>query len=98
MPGYLIVHGSVTDPEGYEEYKSQASKVVAEYGGRYLVRGGASELAEGDWQPRFVVVEFPSYQAALDFYHSPEYQEAAKIRQRCSVSSLAIVDGLPVSG
>lgn len=95
MPGYLILHGQVTDPEGYEEYKAIASTLIAEHSGRYLVRGGASELAEGDWQPRFVIVEFPSYQTALDFYHSAEYQDAAKIRQRCSISSLAIVDGLP---
>ncbi|GAA5111854.1 DUF1330 domain-containing protein [Pseudonocardia adelaidensis] len=95
MPGYLILHGDVTDPDGYEEYKAKAQPVLAAHGGRYLVRGGGSTAVEGEWLPRFVVVEFPSYEAALAFYRSPEYQEAAEIRKRCSTSAVAIVEGLP---
>jgi uncharacterized protein (DUF1330 family) len=49
---------------------------------------------EGEWLPRSVVVEFPSYDAALAFYHSPEYQQLAEIRKRCSTSAVAIVEGL----
>jgi uncharacterized protein (DUF1330 family) len=95
LPGYLILHGEVTDPDGYEEYKAKAQGVIAAHGGRYLHRGGASTRLEGEWLPRFVVVEFPSYEAALAFYHSPEYQEVAEIRKRCSTSAVAIVEGLP---
>jgi uncharacterized protein (DUF1330 family) len=94
VPGYLILHGEVTDPDGYEEYKAGATPVLAEYGGRYLARGGAATPVEGEWLPRFVVVEFPSYDAAIAFYHSPEYQRLAEIRRRCSTSAVAIVEGL----
>jgi uncharacterized protein (DUF1330 family) len=93
MPGYLILHGEVTDPEGYEEYKTSAAKVIADHGGRYLVRGGSATPLEGEWLPRLVVVEFPSYDAALAFYHSPEYQCLVPIRQRYSTSAVAIADG-----
>lgn len=95
MPGYVVVNVEVTDPQGYEEYKSLASALIAEHGGRYLARGGEAAAVEGDWLPRFVVVEFPSYEAAQRFYHSPGYRAAAAVRQRCSRSSVAIVDGAP---
>jgi uncharacterized protein (DUF1330 family) len=94
VPGYIIVHGEVTDPEGYEEYKAGGQRLVAEYGGRYLVRGGEATRPEGDWLPRFVVVEFPTYDTALAFYHSPEYQRLAEIRKRCSRSAVAILEGV----
>jgi uncharacterized protein (DUF1330 family) len=94
MPGYLILHGEVTDPDGYEEYKQGAQRLIAEHGGRYLGRGGAATPLEGDWLPRFVIVEFPSYDAALAFYHSPDYQRLAEIRKRCSTSAVAILEGL----
>jgi uncharacterized protein (DUF1330 family) len=97
MPGYLILHGEVTDPDGYEEYKEKAQPIIAEHGGRYLVRGGEATPVEGEWLPRFVVVEFPSYEAALTFYRSPEYQEVAQIRKRYSTSAVAIVEGLPTA-
>jgi uncharacterized protein (DUF1330 family) len=95
VAGYLILHGEVTDPDGYEEYKEKAQVILAEHGARYLARGGGATPVEGEWLPRFVVVEFPSYEAALAFYHSPEYQEVAEIRKRCSKSAVAIVEGLP---
>jgi uncharacterized protein (DUF1330 family) len=94
VAGYIILNGEVTDPEGYEEYKAGATQLVAEYGGRYLARGGTTTPVEGDWLPRIAVVEFPSYETALAFYHSPEYQRVAEIRKRCSKSAVAIVEGL----
>jgi uncharacterized protein (DUF1330 family) len=93
VPGYLILNNVVTDPEGYEAYKAGAERLIADHGGRYLVRWGPSTVMEGDWPARFVVVEFPSYEAALAFYRSPEYAELAEIRKHCSTSSLVIVDG-----
>jgi uncharacterized protein (DUF1330 family) len=97
VPGYIILHGEVTDPEGYEEYKAGATRLVAEHGGRYLTRGGANTPVEGEWLPRIAMVEFPSYDAALAFYHSPEYQRLAEIRKRCSTSAVAIVEGVPAA-
>jgi uncharacterized protein (DUF1330 family) len=94
VPGYIIFHAEVSDPEGYEEYKAGATPLVAAHGGRYLARGGAATPVEGDWLPRMAVVEFPSYDAALAFYHSPEYQRLAEIRKRYSTAAVAIVEGL----
>lgn len=95
MPAYLVHNGTLTDPEGYEEYKSRAEKIVAAHGGRYVARGGASEVMEGDWMERFVLVEFPTYAEAREFYYSSEYQALSVISDRTSISSTAIVDGIP---
>src|SRR5215469_11356416 len=65
MPGYVFMHADVTDPEGYEEFKSLAAAAIADHGGRYLVRGGAVQPLEGEWRSRVVLVEFPTYAAAL---------------------------------
>ena len=64
--GYLIVEAKVSDPEAYEIYKSLAQAAIAQYGGRYLVRGGAVEILEGNWTklPRLVIVEFESVEQA----------------------------------
>jgi uncharacterized protein (DUF1330 family) len=97
VSGYLILNGEVTDPDAYEEYKSGAQQVVAEHGGRFLARGGAATAVEGEWLPRVVVVEFPSYDAALTFYRSPEYQRLVEIRKACSTASVVIVEGAPAS-
>ena len=56
MPAYIIVEIDVTDPVGYEEYKKRAGATVAQYGGKYIVRGGACETLEGDWKPKRIVV------------------------------------------
>ncbi|MHA6627792.1 DUF1330 domain-containing protein [Pseudonocardia sichuanensis] len=95
MSGYVILNGEVTDPDAYEEYKAGAQQVVAEHGGRFLARGGAATVVEGEWLPRVVVVEFPSYDAALAFYRSPEYQRLVEIREACSTASVVIVEGAP---
>ena len=79
MPGYVIVEIDITDPSGYEEYKNQAGSTVAAYGGKYIVRGGATETLEGDWKPkRLVVLEFESVQRAKDWWNSQEYRELKK--------------------
>ena len=91
--GYWMVHVTVTDPENYAEYVRLDTPVVEEYGGTFLVRGGTSETPEAPQKDRHVVVEFPSYQAALDCYHSEAYQAAAKIRLANSDSDIVIVEG-----
>jgi uncharacterized protein (DUF1330 family) len=68
MPAYLIVDCEVTDPERYEVYKQLAPPAIAKYGGRYLVRGGATTILEGSWQPnRVVVLEFRTKKRRSDF-------------------------------
>lgn len=94
MPkGYWMVHVTVTNPEKYAEYVRLDTPVVERFGGSFLVRGGTSEAPEAAQKDRHVVVEFPSYQAALDCYHSEDYQAAAKIRLAHSDSDIVIVEG-----
>lgn len=93
--GYWIGHVDVLVPDAYLEYAKLAKVAVEAYGGDYLVRAGECERAEGEWRERAVLIEFDSYQQALDCYHSPEYQAAKKVRVDASASnaSLLIVEG-----
>ena len=91
--GYWIAHGRVDDLEKYDLYRAANAAPLKEFGGRFLVRGGARELREGRAKPRTVVIEFPSYQAALDCYDSPAYQAAIKLREGISESDLVIAEG-----
>ena len=95
MPALIIVDIEVTDPVRYEEYKRLASASITAHGGRYLVRGGASEVLDGDWTPRrLVVLEFDSVEKAKAWRHSPEYAEAKKVRQHCARSNMIVVEGV----
>ncbi|MCG8654335.1 MULTISPECIES: DUF1330 domain-containing protein [unclassified Yimella] len=91
--GYWIAHISVHDPDGYTQYTDRNGAVYAKYGGRLLVRGGTFEAVEGKARDRNVVVEYPSYEAALAAYHSPEYAEAKKYRQASSDGELLVIEG-----
>lgn len=94
MPAYLILDIDIHDPARYEEYK-RFPATVAPFGGRYLVRGGATQTLEGDWAPgRMVVIEFPSAERARAWLESPEYQEARATRLAASYSRTIVVDGL----
>ena len=95
MKGYIVGTITVTDPDLHQQYARQVPDVIASFGGRYLVRGGALEQLEGDWSPqRMVVLEFESSEDARAFYRSPQYQELVAIRQRASTGSLVLVDGV----
>ena len=95
MTAYVIAEVEVTDPVAYEEYRKQVPATIAQYGGKYLVRGGATETKEGGWAPaRFVILEFPSLAQARRWYDSPEYRPALAIRQRASRSKLIFAEGL----
>jgi uncharacterized protein (DUF1330 family) len=83
----------VSDPEGYKAYMAANAKALAQYGGRFLARGGKNEPKEGRPRSRIVVVEFPSYSAALDCYNSPGYVAAKKEREGRSVWDMAITEG-----
>ena len=91
--GYWIARVDVADPEGYKAYSAAIAEPFRRYAARFLVRGGRFENPEGSSRTRNVVIEFPTYQAALDCWHSPEYQIAAKLRQPVSTIDLVIVEG-----
>ena len=94
MAGYVIADVDVTDPELFAEYRKLVSATVEQYGGKYLVRGGESEVVEGGWTPhRTVVIEFESYERAREWYHSDDYAPALKMRLDSTNSSVIIVDG-----
>ena len=91
--GYWVARISVNAPERYDEYKNAAGPAYQKYGATFLVRGGKFDASEGESRERNVVIEFPTYQAALDCYNSPEYAIARAIRQEISVGELIVVEG-----
>ena len=95
MAAYCIVDVDVKNARAYESYKHSAAASIAQYGGRYLVRGGPHEVLEGEWHPtRLVVLEFPSVDAAKRWYTSPEYADVKPIRLEHAVSDMVLVDGI----
>jgi uncharacterized protein (DUF1330 family) len=94
MPAYVIVDITVRDREAYERYKLLAAPTVAAHGGRYLVRGGATDPLEGSWKPaRLVVLEFPDAGAARGWWASEEYAPAKALRQSCARTEMLLVEG-----
>jgi uncharacterized protein (DUF1330 family) len=91
--GYWVAHVDITDLEGYKLYQAANAKPFGMFGGRFLVRGGRQLVKEGQVRSRTVVMEFPSYEAALACYRSPEYQAAKAIRQGKGDIDLIIQDG-----
>ena len=96
MSAYLIAQLKITDPAAFERYRAKVPEVIERYGGRYLVRGGDTEVLEGALpMPRLVVIVFPSMADAKRFYHSPEYQEIIGLRTAASEGIVTLVDGVP---
>jgi uncharacterized protein (DUF1330 family) len=95
MPAFVVVDITVQDAATYEEYKRLVPPTLERYGGRYVVRGGPTEVLEGEWRPsRLVIVEFPSAERARAWWESPEYAAAKAIRQRCAHTDMVLVEGL----
>jgi uncharacterized protein (DUF1330 family) len=95
MAAYLHANVHVTDAAAYEEYRRQVPAIIAAYGGRYLVRGGATELLEGDEAPdRQVILEFADMASLKAFYHSAEYRPLIALRQRASRGRLVAIEGV----
>jgi uncharacterized protein (DUF1330 family) len=95
MPAFVCVQIEIRDPAAYERYKELAPPSIAAHGGRYVVRGGATETLEGDWRPpRFVILEFPTMDDARRWWASPEYAEAKALRHASARSEMLLVDGL----
>ena len=95
MPAYVMSEVEPRDAALFEQYRALAPKTIAQYGGRYIVRAGAAELIEGGPPPKaLVVVEFPSLARAREWYASPEYAEALKLRQGALTRRLIFVEGV----
>jgi uncharacterized protein (DUF1330 family) len=95
MPAYLIVDLEITDPAAFADYRAAVSAVIHKHGGEYLVRGGATRVLEGDWEPqRLVVVRFPNQLALNAFWDDPEYQPLKELRQRAARAKVVAVEGL----
>ncbi|HPK32488.1 DUF1330 domain-containing protein [Ottowia sp.] len=96
MPsGYIVANVSVTNPEQYEDYKKWSTAAFQAHNAEICVRGGQTEVMEGDWQPeRVVIARFPSFEAAKAFYHSAEYLRARKAREGAAIMRIVAVEGV----
>ena len=95
MAAYVIADIEITDPAAYEEYRSKVPATIAQYGGKYIARGGKVESLEGGWAPkRVALLEFPTLTQAQKWYRSPEYAPLIKIRQKASRGRVILVEGL----
>jgi uncharacterized protein (DUF1330 family) len=95
MAAYIVAHIEVTDPALYEEYRRQVAATITQYGGRFIVRGGATEVLEGAFRPgRVVILEFASVEQAKAWWDSPEYRPLRELRQRASTGDLFVVAGI----
>ena len=96
MSAYIIARVEVTDPAAYEGYRARTPGVIAQYGGRFVVRGGRVETLEGPAETRrLVVLEFADMAAARRFYDSPEYQAILPLRLATSRGDVIVVEGVP---
>jgi uncharacterized protein (DUF1330 family) len=94
MAAYILVNVNTSQPDEYEEYKKMAQETVAQFGGRYLARGGRLRVLEGQWEPtRIVVLEFESFAKALAWWESEAYAPAKALRQRLSATDMILVEG-----
>ena len=95
MAGYVVIDSEVTDEALFAEFLERVPATVDACGGKYLVRGGATEVMEGDWTPHFtVVVEFDNVERAKTWLSSPEYTEVKEIRLRSANTTVAVVEGV----
>jgi len=95
VPVYLITEIDVTDPQGYEQYRSRVGKSLEQYGARFLVRGGAIEVMEGNWNPeRVVMCVFDNMEKVRAWYNSKEYQELKRVRENTAKMNMVAVEGI----
>ena len=95
MPkGYVIAHAVVTDPDAWGQYAAKTQVALDKFGGVPIVRGGRHEIIEGDGVARNVVLEFPSYEAALGYAKTVEYAEAKALRPGAGTIDIVVVEGI----
>jgi uncharacterized protein (DUF1330 family) len=92
--GYWIARVDVKDPNEYKKYVDGTAVAFAKYGARFLARGGRSEAMDGVARARNVVIEFESFERAVQCFHSPEYQAARAFRLPASDGEIVIVEGV----
>lgn len=94
MPAYIIGRIDIRDRKAYGEYVSHTPRIISQFGGRFIVRGGETETLEGPEETlRLVVIEFPSLDKARDFFRSDEYQAVKKLREGAGDAQFVAVDG-----
>ena len=94
MKGYVVcVYKSISNEEKLKEYAMKARAAVENFKGKFLIRGGKTSSKEGEKSPRTVVIEFPSYNEAISFYQSKEYQDAHSILKNHADRQFQIVEG-----
>ena len=94
MAAYVIVEIETTDRDEMLRYRELAAPTVAAHGGRYIVRGGATQALEGGWAPeRIVVLEFEDAEQARGWWECEGYREAKELRQRAGRTRMILVDG-----
>jgi len=92
--GYAIFNINVTNPVNYKNYIDQVKPLAEKFGAEYIVRGGENQVIEGTWQhPRTVVIKFPSYEKALEWYNSDEYKPIKQIRLDNAETNGIIIKG-----
>ena len=92
--GYAIFNINVTNPANYKNYIDQVKPLAEKFGAEYIVRGGENQVIEGTWQhPRTVVIKFPSYEKALEWYNSDEYKPIKQIRLDNAETNGIIIKG-----
>ena len=97
MPAYIIARVEVTDWTRYREYTKATPKVIARYGGKFIIRGGEIVTLEGQPETRrLVIIEFPTLEQAKKFYHSPEYTQVKLLRAGAAVGQFIAVEGAAV--
>ena len=95
MPAYAIVQINITNHENYKEYLQKVTQVVIKYKGEYIVRGGKFEKMLGNWDyERTVVIKFPTFEIAMQWYKSEDYASIKKIREENSEGNLIIIEGM----
>ena len=95
MSGFVIANMDVKNPEAYKEYIYKSNSIVERFGGEYLVRAGEYKVIDGEWKyPRTVIIKFSSYEKALEWYNSEEYQPIKPIRLANSVANGIIIKGV----
>jgi uncharacterized protein (DUF1330 family) len=95
MPAFVIVDIHIHDPQAYDKYKQLTPDSIAAFGGRFVVRGGATEIIEGDWKPgRLVVLEFDNMETARKWWSSELYEAAKTIRQSAASTNMIFVEGV----
>ena len=95
MPAYVIAHIDVKDPVRYADYIKMSPISIQKHGGRFIARGGKVETLEGTWQPkRLVLIEFPTLEAAREWYASDDYAPAKALRQATSRGDLVVIEGV----